>query len=48
MAALAQGDGAVVLLHSWPQATGEAIGAIVGGLRDAGAQLVGLDETVAP
>ncbi len=47
-AALAHGDGAVVLLHSWPHATGEAIGPIVGGLRDAGARLVGLDETVRP
>ena len=37
---LAHGDGAVVLLHAWPTATREAIGAIAGRLRDAGATFV--------
>jgi peptidoglycan/xylan/chitin deacetylase (PgdA/CDA1 family) len=45
--ALAHGDGAVVLLHSWPPATIAALPAIVTGLRDGGARLVGLDEVVA-
>ena len=43
MAALAHGDGAVVLLHAWPTATREAIGAIAGRLRDAGATFVTID-----
>jgi len=42
--ALALGDGAVVLLHSWPRATIAALPAIVTGLRAGGARLVGLDE----
>jgi peptidoglycan/xylan/chitin deacetylase (PgdA/CDA1 family) len=36
-------DGAVVLLHSWPTGTADAIDGLVGRLRDAGAQLVRLD-----
>jgi peptidoglycan/xylan/chitin deacetylase (PgdA/CDA1 family) len=40
---LAHGDGAVVLLHAWPTATREAIGAIAGRLRDAGATFVTVD-----
>jgi peptidoglycan/xylan/chitin deacetylase (PgdA/CDA1 family) len=40
---LAHGDGAVVLLHSWPTATRGAIGAIAGRLRDAGATFVTID-----
>ena len=40
--ALAHGDGAVVLLHSWPPATIAALPAILAGLGDA--DLVGLDE----
>ena len=40
---LAHGDGAVVLLHAWPTATREAIGAIAGRLRDAGATFVTID-----
>jgi peptidoglycan-N-acetylglucosamine deacetylase len=43
--ALAHGDGAVVLLHSWPPATIAALPAIVAGLGDA--DLVGLDEVAA-
>lgn len=42
--ARAQGDGAVVLLHTWPQHTAEALPAIVGRLANAGAQFVGVDE----
>ena len=39
-----QGDGAVVLLHTWPGGTGDAVGPIVTGLRDLGATFVGVDE----
>jgi peptidoglycan/xylan/chitin deacetylase (PgdA/CDA1 family) len=42
--ALAHGDGAIVLLHTWPAATREAVPAIVEGLVRAGARLVGVDE----
>jgi peptidoglycan-N-acetylglucosamine deacetylase len=42
--ALAHGDGAVVLLHSWPPATIAALPAILAGLRAGGATLVRLDE----
>ena len=45
--ARAHGDGAVVLLHSWPPATIAALPAIVEGLRGGGAGLVGLDEVAA-
>jgi peptidoglycan-N-acetylglucosamine deacetylase len=45
--ALSHGDGAVVLLHSWPPATIAALPAILAGLADAGASFVGLDEVVA-
>ena len=41
------GDGAVVLLHSWPPATIAALPAILEGLRGGGASLVGLDEVAA-
>jgi peptidoglycan-N-acetylglucosamine deacetylase len=41
--ALAHGDGAVVLLHTWPEPTLAALPGIVDRLRDAGATLVGLD-----
>jgi len=40
----AHGDGAVVLLHTWPGGTGEAVGPILAGLREMGAALVGIDE----
>jgi peptidoglycan/xylan/chitin deacetylase (PgdA/CDA1 family) len=39
----AHGDGAVVLLHTWPGGTGEAIQAIVDGLRGLGATFVTVD-----
>ena len=42
--ARAHGDGAVVLLHTWPAGTGDAVGPIISGLREAGASFVGLDE----
>jgi peptidoglycan-N-acetylglucosamine deacetylase len=42
-ATLAHGDGAVVLLHAWPTATREALPAIVGRLREAGADFVAID-----
>jgi len=45
--ALQHGDGAVVLLHSWPPATIAALPAILAGLADAGARPVGLDEVAA-
>ncbi len=45
--ALAHGDGAVVLLHSWPPATITALPAILAGLADAGASAVRLDEVAA-
>ncbi len=38
------GDGAVVLLHTWPGGTGDAVGPLVVGLRDAGASFVTVDE----
>lgn len=38
------GDGAVVLLHTWPRHTADALPAIVEGLRAQSAALVGIDE----
>ena len=38
-----QGDGAVVLVHSWPDATAEALPRLIDGLRSGGAELVRLD-----
>ena len=40
---LAHGDGAVVLLHPWPNPVAPALPRIVGALRDAGATFVRLD-----
>jgi peptidoglycan-N-acetylglucosamine deacetylase len=42
--ATAHGDGVVVLLHTWPGGTGDAVAPIVDGLRDAGATFVTVDE----
>ena len=42
--ALAAGDGAIVLLHSWPDQTAAAVGPIVERLQTAGATFVTLDE----
>lgn len=41
---LAHGDGAVVLLHTWPGPTGEALPAILEGLSAAAARFVGIEE----
>jgi peptidoglycan-N-acetylglucosamine deacetylase len=41
--ALEHGDGAVVLLHTWPTPTADAVPGIIRGLRGAGADLVGID-----
>jgi peptidoglycan/xylan/chitin deacetylase (PgdA/CDA1 family) len=38
------GDGAVVLLHTWPGGTGDAVGPIIAGLRDLDTHFVGVDE----
>jgi peptidoglycan/xylan/chitin deacetylase (PgdA/CDA1 family) len=38
------GDGSVVLLHTWPGGTGDAVPVIVDGLREAGFAFVRLDE----
>ena len=40
----AQGDGAIVLLHSWPAPTAEALPRIINRLRAAGAAFVTVDE----
>jgi peptidoglycan-N-acetylglucosamine deacetylase len=39
----ARGDGAIVLLHTWPDPVAPALAGIVGNLRDEGARFVGLD-----
>jgi peptidoglycan/xylan/chitin deacetylase (PgdA/CDA1 family) len=41
--ALAHGDGAVVLLHTWPESTREALPGLIGRLRAGGATLVTID-----
>jgi peptidoglycan-N-acetylglucosamine deacetylase len=38
-----QGDGAIVVLHSWPDATAEALPRLIAELRSGGADLVRLD-----
>ena len=40
----AHGDGAVVLLHTWPGGTGEGIGPMIDGLRAQAATFVTVDE----
>jgi peptidoglycan/xylan/chitin deacetylase (PgdA/CDA1 family) len=45
---LAAGDGAVVLLHSWPDQTAAALGPIVERLHAAGATFVTVDELESP
>lgn len=39
-----RGDGAVVLLHTWPGGTSEALRPMIAGLRDLGASFVTVDE----
>jgi peptidoglycan/xylan/chitin deacetylase (PgdA/CDA1 family) len=40
----AHGDGAVVLLHTWPGGTGEAVPALLDGLIDLGASFITIDQ----
>jgi peptidoglycan/xylan/chitin deacetylase (PgdA/CDA1 family) len=40
----AHGDGAVVLLHTWPGGTGDAIEPMLDGLADLGSTFVTVDE----
>jgi peptidoglycan/xylan/chitin deacetylase (PgdA/CDA1 family) len=40
----AHGDGAVVLLHTWPGGTGEGLPALLEGLDELGASFVTIDE----
>jgi hypothetical protein len=39
-----RGDGAIVLMHSWPDVTAAVIGDLVDHLRQEGTELVGVDE----
>jgi len=41
---LERGDGAIVLLHAWPRIVPAAVERVVERLRDAGVELVGVDE----
>jgi peptidoglycan/xylan/chitin deacetylase (PgdA/CDA1 family) len=41
---VARGDGAVVLLHTWPDRTEHALPGIIARLREAGAELVRIDQ----
>ena len=43
---LARGDGAIVLLHTWPDPVAPALGQMVERLADEGVRFVGLDELV--
>jgi peptidoglycan-N-acetylglucosamine deacetylase len=45
---LAHGDGAVVLLHTWPEPTAAGLPGAIEGLRGAGAAFVTVDELEAP
>ena len=42
--ATGHGDGAVVLLHTWPGGTAEGLGPMIDGLRAGGATFVAIDE----
>ena len=42
--ATAHGDGAVVLLHTWPGGTGDGLSTMIEGLAEAGATFVRIDE----
>jgi peptidoglycan/xylan/chitin deacetylase (PgdA/CDA1 family) len=42
--AVAHGDGCIVLLHSWPDRTEHALDGIIRRIRDAGGELVRIDE----
>jgi peptidoglycan/xylan/chitin deacetylase (PgdA/CDA1 family) len=41
-----RGDGAIVLLHSWPASTGEAMPELLARLEDAGARCATVDELI--
>ena len=43
-ATLERGDGAIVLMHSWPRPSPGALEGVITRLRDAGADFVRLDE----
>jgi peptidoglycan/xylan/chitin deacetylase (PgdA/CDA1 family) len=43
-AALRAGDGAIVLMHTWPASAAEALPGILEGLRDRGARFVAVDD----
>jgi peptidoglycan/xylan/chitin deacetylase (PgdA/CDA1 family) len=45
---LARGDGAIVLLHTWPAPTAEALPAIIARLSKAGTTFVTVDELIEP
>jgi peptidoglycan-N-acetylglucosamine deacetylase len=45
---LARGDGAIVLLHTWPDPVAPGLAAIVDALRDRGARFVRVDELELP
>ncbi len=40
----AHGDGAVILLHTWPAGTADALGPMIAGLREIGASFVTVDQ----
>ena len=44
----AHGDGAIVLLHTWPGGTGEGLPGLIDGLVDLGATFVAVDQLEAP
>ena len=46
--AQAHGDGAIVLLHAWPQATLKALPGMIGRLRERGASFVAVHELPSP
>lgn len=45
---MAEGDGAIVLLHPWPNPVADALPSILARLRDTGAELVRVDELPLP
>jgi peptidoglycan/xylan/chitin deacetylase (PgdA/CDA1 family) len=42
--ARAHGDGAVIVLHTWPEGAADALRPMMDGLREAGASFVRVDE----
>jgi peptidoglycan/xylan/chitin deacetylase (PgdA/CDA1 family) len=43
-AAIEHGDGAVILLHTWPKGTGDGLQTLINRLKDAGADFVAVDQ----